>query len=144
MDIIYHCEKILFDKDYNNYDVIKTVGVHTKLFNSKMFAKSQDYDILIVECDKFGNANEDIEIVLNTIKNRVEYTMQDLRKYYKDLKERVTAEEYKEYAPKESKNIIELEIGNEEIIINKQNNTVISSFKNYNSVHDIVEELLTR
>ena len=76
--------------------------------------------------------------------NTKQYTMQDLRKYYKDLKENISAEEYKIYAPKESENIIELEIGTEEIIINKQNNTVISSFKNYNSVHDIVEALLTR
>ena len=144
MDIIYHCEKILFDKDYNNYDVIKTVGVHTKLFNSKMFAKSQDYDILIVECDEFGNANEDIEIVLNTIKNRVEYTMEDLRKYYKDLKKRVTDEEWQEYKPRETEEEIYIAISNKEVIINKQDNTVISTFGNYNSVHDIVEDLLTR
>ena len=73
-----------------------------------------------------------------------QYTMKDLRKYYEDLKENISAEEYKIYAPKESKNIIELEIGIEEIIINKQDNTVISFFGNYNSVHKIVEELLSR
>ena len=86
---------------------------------------------------------EEIKELYNTITNK-QYTMKDLRKYYKDLKENISAEEYKIYAPKESKNIIELEIGTEEIIINKQNNTVISSFKNYNSVHDIVEGLLIR
>ena len=144
MKIIYHCEEIKFNKDYSNYEIIKGVGNYTKLPNAKIFATRQDYDILIVECDEFGGANEDIEIVLNTIKNRVEYTMQDLRKYYKDLKENISAEEYQIYAPKESESTIELEIGIEEIIISKQYNIVTSSFGNYNSVHEIVEDLLNR
>ena len=73
-----------------------------------------------------------------------QYTMKDLRKYYEDLKGNINAEVYQMYAPKESGNIIKLIIGSEEIIINKRDNTVTSSFKNYNSVHEIVEELLNR
>ena len=76
--------------------------------------------------------------------NTKQYKIEDLRKYYKDLKENISVEDYQIYAPKESEWIIELEIGNEEIMINKENNVVISSLKNYNSVHDIVEELLNR
>ena len=72
------------------------------------------------------------------------YTIEDLRKYYKDLKENVSAEDYQEYELKENEEEIYLIIGNEEVIINKQDNTVISSFGSYNSIHEIVEELLSR
>jgi len=66
--IIYHSEKIKFNKDYTDYEVIETKGVHVELFNARHFANKQDYDVLIVECDKQGNANEDIEIIINTRK----------------------------------------------------------------------------
>jgi hypothetical protein len=72
------------------------------------------------------------------------YTIEDLRRYYKYLKEDVSAEEYKVYVPKENEEEIYIAIGTEEVVIMKQDNTVISSFGNYNSVHEIVEELLNR
>ena len=72
------------------------------------------------------------------------YTMEDLRKYYEDLKEDVNAEEYEEYAPKENEEEIYIVISNEDVIINKQDNSVMSSFNSYNSIHEIVEELLNR
>ena len=74
----------------------------------------------------------------------MKYTMKDLRKYYEDLKESVSAEEWQEYKPTENEEEIYIAISNEEVIINKQDNTVISSFGNYNSVHEIVEELVNR
>lgn len=68
----------------------------------------------------------------------MKYTMQDLRKYMSTL-DKEQLENYKE-----NEEEICIIIGTEEIIINKQDNTVISSFGNYNSVHNIVEELLSR
>ena len=68
----------------------------------------------------------------------MKYTMQDLRNYMKDL-DKEQLENFKE-----NEEEIYIVISTEEIIINKQDNTVISSFGNYNSVHNIVEELLSR
>lgn len=84
---------------------------------------------------------EDIE-ALRSLK--IIYTMKDLKKYYEDLKENVSAEEYEAYKPTETEEEIYIAISNEEIYINKQDNSVISTLGNYNSVHDIVEDLLNR
>ena len=73
----------------------------------------------------------------------IEYTMKDLRSFMNNL------EEWQLENFKENEEEIYIVIGNEDIIINKLTApnvgyTVTSSFGNYNSIHDIVEDLLTR
>lgn len=80
------------------------------------------------------------EYVINKVKEykTMLYTIKDLREYMSTL------EEWQLESFKENEEEIYIAISNEEVIINKQDNTVVSSFGNYNSVHDIVEDLLTR
>ena len=92
--------------------------------DNKMFDGNNvgDLDKLEEKCIKLSN----------------ELSMQNLRDYMKNLDE----EQLENF--KENEEEIYIAISNEEVVINKQDNTVISSFGNYNSVHDIVEELLNR
>ena len=90
MKIVYHCDKIKFNSDYSNYEVVEGIRKFSFLSNAKIFANEQDYDILIVECDEEGSANEDIEIVINTIKEDImkTYDYGDFKEYgFKDQKE---------------------------------------------------------
>ena len=68
MKVVYHCDKIEFNSDYSNYDVVEGVRKFYNLEVAKKFCKLQNYDILIVECDEEGSANEDIGIIMNTKK----------------------------------------------------------------------------
>ena len=70
--------------------------------------------------------------------NTKQYTIKDLRNYMKDL-DKEQLENFKE-----NEEELYIVISSEDIVINKQDNTVISSYGNYNSVHEIVEELLSR
>ena len=92
---------------------------------------------------------EELEIRLENHINYIKeqssiYTTEDLRDIYKSLKEHLSSEEYESYKLKENEKEIYLIIGNEEIIINKKDNTVKSSMNNFNSIHEIVGELINR
>ena len=68
----------------------------------------------------------------------MKYTMKDLREYISTL------EDWQLESIEETEEEIYMAMTSEEAIINKKDNTVTSSRGSYNSIHDIVEDLLNR
>ena len=104
------------------------------------FMNDEEY---LQECLPFNGVatiEELEEYVLNKVKEykSKSYTVEDLRNYISNL------EESQMENIKENEEEIYIVISSEEVVINKQDNSVISSFGNYNSVHEIVEELVNR